>query len=169
MLSYLQLFGCLKNSCVLFNLLLCGIFLLLLFWLSKIFDTAITEIDVIEKWRKIWVVVPKWHKLSDLFPGLTKSRRVGVAICRELLGINNFQKFKSLFLIVDNQQGKKLNMQFYLTEMFWRYTEFFLNNSCSLRWEVLKEKKVGNSVGMCQFRNKAALLLHVNAAETEWL
>lgn len=86
-----------------------------------------------------------------------------------MLGINSFQKFKSLFLIVDNQQEKKLNMQFYWTEMFWRYMEFFVNNSCSLRWEVLKEKKVGNSAGMCQFRNKAALLLHVNAAETEWL
>lgn len=27
------------------------------------------------------------------------------------------------------------------------------------------KKKVGNSAGMCRFRNKAALLLHVNAAE----
>lgn len=32
-----------------------------------------------------------------------------------------------------------------------------------------KKKKVGNSTGKCQFRNKAALLLHVKAAETGWL
>lgn len=48
--------------------------------------------------------------------------------------------------------------------------EFFVNNSCALRSEALKQKKkVGNSAGMCQFRNKAALLPHVNATETGWL
>lgn len=31
------------------------------------------------------------------------------------------------------------------------------------------KKKVGNSTGTCQFRNKAALLPHVKAAETGWL